>query len=207
MSPAPLPDPPDDYGLLAREFPVVEKEAMPDLLYRIHRADKDPEWFSMGTWRFDPPTGVSVFGTCYAGLDPLTALMEVVADLPAITYELLDRRALAQVTIPAGQRLADMRSPKVVGEWGLDRRISVGDDYGVCQRWAYALRLAGFSGVFYEPRHDTRGHSQTSVALFGDPGHQPTQLSVLEDGPIPDSLIEEARVVFGLRVLPAAPLF
>jgi len=140
------------------------------------------------------------------GLDPLTALMEIVADLPAVTYELLDRRALAHVTIPAGQRLADMTSPKVVGEWGLDRRISVGDDYGVCQRWAYALRLAGFSGVFYEPRHDPRGHSQASVALFGDPGHQPTQLSVLDDGPIPDSLIEEAREVFGLRVVPATPL-
>ena len=48
MSPARLPDPPDDYGLLAREFPALEKDRAPDLLYRVHRADKDPEWFSLG---------------------------------------------------------------------------------------------------------------------------------------------------------------
>jgi hypothetical protein len=160
----------------------------------------------VGIGRFDPPAGVPVFGSCYTGLDPLTALMEVVAELPVVTYELLDQRALAQVIIPTGQRLADMTSPMVIGQWGLDRRISLGDDYAVCQRWAYALRLAGFSGVFYEPRHDPRGDSRASVALFGDPGHQPTQLSVVDDGPIPDSLIEEARNVFGLQVLPATPL-
>lgn len=206
MSPASLPEPPDDYGLLARNFPAVEKEREPDVLFRAHRVDNEPEWFSVGTWRFDPPAGAATFGTCYLGLDPLTALMEVVAELPVVTHELLDRRCLARITVPAGQRLADMSDPRIVGEWGLDRRISVGDDYGVCQRWAHALRLAGFSGVLYEPRHDLRAGRQASVALFGDPGHQPTQMTVLEDAPIPDSLIVEAQDVFGLQVLPATPL-
>ena len=140
------------------------------------------------------------------GLNPLTALMEVLAELPAVTYELLDRRALARLTIPAGQRLADLTNPRIVGEWGLDRRISVGEDYGICQRWAYALRLGGFSGVLYEARHDPRGPQQVSLALFGDPGHQPTQVAVVDDGPIPDHLIGQARHVFGLSIAPATPL-
>lgn len=48
------------------------------------------------------------------------------------------------VEVPGGQCIADMTSPKIIGEWGLDRRISTGDDYSVCQAWASALRLAGF---------------------------------------------------------------
>lgn len=206
MTPSGLPEPPDDYGLLAQKFPVVSKEREPGVLFRVHRIDNDPEWFSVAKGRFDPPDAAAGFGTSYLSFDPLTALMEVVADLPAVTYELLDRRCLATVTIPSRQNLADMASPKVVGEWGLDRRISVGEDYGICQRWAYALRLAGFTGMLYEPRHDPRGADRFSVALFGDPGHQPTQVAVVDDGPIPDSLIQQAQQVFGLQVAPATPL-
>ena len=53
----------------------------------------------------------------------------------------------------------------------------MGDDYGVCQRWAHALRLAGFSGIYYEPRHDPRDRRYVrpaSVALLLTLGSSPT---------------------------------
>jgi hypothetical protein len=124
--------------------------------------------------RFDPPgAAAGLFGTCYLAADPVTALMEPFGDLVVVTQRMVDERALFVAQIPLAPKLADMTSPLVVGRWKLDRRISMGDDYEVCQRWAHALCLAGFSGVYYEPRHDPRDRSYVhpaSVALFADPG-------------------------------------
>jgi hypothetical protein len=36
MTPAPLPGPPEEYWLLV-EFPVLEKERLPEAFYRVHR--------------------------------------------------------------------------------------------------------------------------------------------------------------------------
>ncbi|HYZ56869.1 MAG TPA: hypothetical protein VE733_25690 [Streptosporangiaceae bacterium] len=46
----------------------------------------------------------------------------------------------ALLHVPQDQRIADMTNPRIIGDWGLDRRISTGDAYGVCQRWARAPR-------------------------------------------------------------------
>ena len=203
-----LPEPPGDYGLLAARFPVLPKDRLPAVLYRVHQVIHEPEWFgTSGGCRWDPPAqSAEPFGTCYTGTSPLTAFIEAVSELPAVTESVIDKRALALLQVHEDQRIADMTSPRIVGAWGLDRRISTGDDYGVCQRWAAALRLAGFTGVYYEPRYDPRGQGQQAIAFFGDPGYQPTQIVMIEDEPIPRAVVEEARRTFGLRVWPATSL-
>ncbi len=204
--PPPIVDPPTDYGDLASQFPTLVKDRIPELLYRVHRIDREPEWFAGdGLYRWDPPPEPAVsFGTCYVATDPITALMEVVGDFDVVTHDMLASRALATMSIEAGQ-FADMENP-AIASFGLDRRISIGDDYGACQRWAKALWLAGFNGVHYEPRHDPRGSGFTAFALFGDPGHQPTQVRLVDDGPIDDAVIAGLTGVFNIRVLPSAPL-
>lgn len=208
MRPAALPEPPDDYGVLAERFPALPKEQLPADLYRVHQVVHEPEWFgTSGGCRWDPPSDVAeLFGTCYTGTDPLTAFIEAVAELPLLAQSVIDKRAMARLHVPQGQQIADMTNPRIIGDWGLDRRISTGDAYDVCQRWAHALRLAGFTGVFYEPRYDPRGHCQQSIAFFGDPGYQPTQIIMIEDGPIPRSVIAEAGSTFGMRIWPSTPL-
>jgi hypothetical protein len=152
VSPEALPELPDDYATLV-DFPVLAKERLPGMLFRVHQLRHDPEWFgSSGTYRWDPPEAAAgLFGTCYMGTDPVTAVMETFGDLPIVTQATVDARAMAAIQLPQAQRLADMTSPVIVGEWQLDRRISIGDDYPVCQRWAHALRLAGFNGIITSP--------------------------------------------------------
>jgi hypothetical protein len=208
MRPPALPEPPEDYGVLAGRFPVLPKEQLPAILYRVHQVVHEPEWFgTSGGCRWDSPADAAeLFGTCYTGTDPLTAFIEAVAELPLLTQSVIDQRAMALLHMPQDQRIADMTNPRIIGDWGLDRRISTGDAYDVCQRWAHALRLAGFTGVFYEPRYDPRGRNQQSIAFFGDPGYQPTQIIMIEDEPISRPVVEEASQIFGLRVWPSTPL-
>ncbi|MGH8982201.1 MAG: RES family NAD+ phosphorylase [Acidimicrobiales bacterium] len=201
----PLAEPSPDYGELAGAFPQVTKDRMPEVVFRVHRLDREPEWFTEGVGsRWDPPPASgATFGTCYVATHPLTALMEVVGDLPVLTSEQVDDRAMATLMFPDVDRLADMTSPEIA-RWGLDPRISMGDFYDVSQRWALAPRLAGYAGVYCEPRHDPGGGA--SVALFGDPGYQPTQVRLVSDGPIDRDLIDELFFRFGVRVMPARPL-
>jgi hypothetical protein len=203
VSPAPLPGPPEDYTLLV-EFPFLDEERLPEVLFRVHRLDHEPQWFvTTGTGRFDPPAlAADPFGLCYLAVDPVTALMEAFGDLPLVTQDMVDARAMAMVRLLRAQKLADMTSPLIVGRWRLDRRISTGDDYPVCQRWAHSLRLAGFAGIYYEPRHDPRRKVQpASVALFADPGLQPQTMVLADDGPISSEVILTTKKAFGLRVL------
>ena len=93
----------------------------------------------------------------------------------------------------------------LLGPWRLDVRISVGD-YEVCQLWAEALFTVGFTGVYYQPRHFVGPDWPSSVAIFGDPGHQATRLQVLETIAIPSQLVTEAETTFGVAVWPSAAL-
>jgi hypothetical protein len=63
----------------------------------------------------------------------------------------------------------------------------------------------GFTGIYYEARHDVGGGSP-SVALFGDPGYQPTQLRVLDSTAISNEMLSQARRVSGIEVWPSTPL-
>jgi hypothetical protein len=147
-NPPPLAEPPADYGELAGRFPSLTKDRLPEIVYRVHRIDREPEWFTDGSGeRWDPPAGSgSTFGTCYLATDSLTALVEVVGDLPLLTQEMLDSRAVAVLAFPDVDRIADMSS-REIARWGLDRRISMGDFYDASQRWARALWSAGYVRV------------------------------------------------------------
>jgi len=108
MSPEPLPLPPDDYGLLS-QFPLLPKDRIPERLYRVHRVDREPQWFgTSGTMRFDPPDAAAkLFGTCYLAASPVTALVETFGDLLAVTQDMVDDRPLLEARIPAArQKLA-----------------------------------------------------------------------------------------------------
>ena len=63
---------------IARRIPRYNT-AVGQVLYRIHRADRGAVVFSRNTsGRFDPPLGSGPeFGTCYLGVDRLTAYVEV----------------------------------------------------------------------------------------------------------------------------------
>ncbi len=44
------------------------------------------------------------------------------------------------------------------------------------------------------------------MAIFGDPGYQPTKLRVLDSGPISLQVVIDASSTFGLEVWPGTPL-
>jgi hypothetical protein len=205
--PDPLPLPPADPSELAA-FPEI-KDDWPEVLYRVHRVDLGPRFFSFDQeWRWNPPAdSTEAFGACYTSTTPIGAYIETFSDLPIITQAEIDRRALSHLRLPPEARWADMTNPAIVGEWGLDVRISTGDDYDTCQAWAQQLFAAGFTGIYYQARHDVaaRGRS-ASVVLFGDPGAQPSATDTLRTAEIPSDVVEAGRLWFHLQVHPEVPL-
>jgi len=126
--------------------PDVPKEKLPQVLFRIHRVDREPEWFSAGlgddAGRWDPPVNsAEAFGTCYTSTAPLGAYLDVFAELPLGTQADIDRRALAVIQLPPERRWADMTNTAIVCAWHLDERISTGDDYSTCHFWAHSSSL------------------------------------------------------------------
>ena len=207
MNPPGLPLPPTDPTRLA-EFPVVPKEQLPNVLWRIYKVANEAEYFSdRGYGRWDPLAGsLELYGTCYTSTHPMGAYVEAFAEVRSLTQDDINRYALATIELPPEPRWANMVDPTIVGQWELDERISVGDDYDTCQRWGEALFAVGFTGIHYGPRHNVGGAWRPSVALFGNPGYQPTQLRVLDSTPIPPELVTTAWMSFGIEVWPSTPL-
>ncbi len=174
------------------------------VLYRIHRADKSAVYFSRNTsGRFDPPLGSGTeFGTCYLGVDRLTAYVEVFGRTNPISETLIAERALTEVVIFRPLLIADLTDRKLLGELGAIPEVSVGPDYGDSGRLAAELVENVFDGIRYFARHDP-GFRLISVALFSS---AESALSAEKPSPIPDDLIVEAEREFGLLVLPEAPL-
>jgi hypothetical protein len=136
-------------------------------IYRLHRRTRRPWYFSTsGTGRFDLP---EPDGTCYAALDPAVAFVEVFYGFRIVsTEELVDVVvSTMEVEAPSALRLADCTNPRAAA-YGVTSEINTTVDYALTQRWAAALREAGFDGVRYWARHDPgRG---PAVALFGPAG-------------------------------------
>jgi hypothetical protein len=181
---------------------------LPSGLWRIHQVANEPEYFATSPERnrWDPSTGsLELFGTCYTSTSEIGAYAETFAEFTVLTQADIGRRALARIELPPEPRWANMLDPTIIS-WGLDWRISVGDDYPTCQVWAEALFSVGFTGIFYAPRHYVGDEYTPSAALFGNPGYQPTQLRVLDSTPIPDSLVTRAWVTFGIEVVDSTSL-
>ena len=173
------------------------------MLYRIHRADKGAVYFSGNiSGRFDPPLGSgSGFGTCYLGIDRLTAYVEVFGRTNPISETMIAERALTEVVISRPLLIADLTDRKLLGELGAIPEVSVGPDHGDSGRLAAELVENFFDGIRYFARHDP-GFRLTSVALFSSA--EPA-LSADKPSPIPEDLIAQAEREFGLLVLPKAP--
>jgi hypothetical protein len=139
-------------------------------IYRLHRQARAPWYFSTsGAGRFDL-SGPE--GTCYAALDPAVAFIEVFYGFRIVPVEELVDVVVSTTKAPRMMRLADCASPRAAA-YGVTSEINTTVDYALTQRWADALREAGFDGVRYWARHDPgRGHA---LALFGPAGEQDDQ--------------------------------
>ncbi len=148
-----LGEPPDPEDL--KRFPSTRvMPAKP--IYRLHRATRQPWYFSSsGAGRFDLP---EPDGTCYAALDPAVAFIEVFYGFKIVPVEELVDVVVSRMKVPRTMRLADCTSPRAFAH-GITSELNTTVDYALTQRWAAALRTAGFGGVRYWARHDPRSKS------------------------------------------------
>jgi hypothetical protein len=189
---SPLERPPDDLG----GFPTHDLE--PGLLlYRIHRSDRSPWWFSNdGSGRFDL-LGEDT-GTCYLAERPVGAFVEVFRTGTLIPEVEVKARRLAGLRVPSATTVADCTASEARG-FGVTAAIHSQPEYELTRAWAQAFAEAGFGGVLYSLSHDPSG-SEIGVALFGRAGEQ--GLPVESSDTIPDAVLDEARTRFALLVLP-----
>lgn len=178
-------------------------------LFRIHRADRDPWWFSAdGSGRFDlePPRG-----TCYLAADPLGAFVETFRCTRLIPEQDLRRRACTRLALPRELRLADCAARKA-RMFGVTAAIHSTPDYALTRAWAAAFAAAGFDGVRYLVSHDP-AQALAGCALFGERSARDGERSAgdgeaalrppgepVELGP---DLLRQAREQFGLLALPS----
>lgn len=188
---SPLGLPPDDLS----RFPAFGVDRRRSL-YRIHRTDAGPWWFSGdGSGRFDLTDGR---GSCYLAVTPVGAFIEVFRVATVIPEAEVEARSLSSLVPPARTRLADC-TVSAARKFGITGAIHTQPDYTVPQAWAEAFAAAGFGGIRYRVSHDP-AQRELGVVLFGDAGEQ--SLPVRRTEPIPASVIEAARQRFGLIVAP-----
>jgi hypothetical protein len=171
-------------------------------LYRIHRYDKHPWWFSSnGKQRFDPVgTGQ---GACYLGYTALAAFIEVFRIGMLIAEDDLNKRLLHTVTLGRDLKLADLTSRRAL-EFEVTASLGANPLYDESQEFARRAIAAGFDGVRYWARHDLAQKLQ-SVALFaaaGQPNPTDPHWPLGTDEPIPDDLLADAKRLFRYRTLP-----
>ena len=173
------------YDLLRRET-----------LYRIHRADRRPWWFSSdGSGRFDLR---GARGTCYLAATSVGAFVEVFRTDTVIPELEVEARVLSSLAPPKRSRLADCTvSP--ARRYGITGAIHTQPDYELPRVWAEALVAAGFDGIRYRLSHDP-AQRELGVALFGPAGE--AKFPIRKTEPVPASLIDQARQRFGLVVAP-----
>lgn len=171
-------------------------------LFRIHRRDRNPWWFSAdGSGRFDPlETGR---GACYLAADPLGDWVEVFRETTLLDSAEVRARALATIRLGRDLRLADLTSRRAL-QFGVTASLGADRNYEDSHRFAAQVTKAGFAGIQYLVRDDP-AQKLHGIALFGAPGEADATDSAWPagtDGPIPETLIEMARRDFGYRVLP-----
>jgi RES domain len=167
-----------------------------ETLYRIHRADRGPWWFSSdGSGRFDL-TGEH--GTCYLAANPVGAFIEVFRIDTVIPEVELEARALSSLVAPKRSRLADC-TVSGARRFGITGAIHTQPDYALPRAWAEALAAAGFDGIRYRLSHDP-SQRELGAALFGTAGD--AALPVRKTEPVPAEVVDDARRRFGLVVAP-----
>jgi hypothetical protein len=188
---SPLRRPPDDLG----GFPTYDLLRR-ETLYRLHRADRGPWWFSSdGSGRFDLGGDR---GTCYLAATPVGAFIEVFRVETVIPELELETRVLSSLPPPKRSRLADC-TISAARKFGITGAIHTQPDYALPRAWAEALAAAGFAGIRYRLSHDP-AQRELGIALFGSAGEG--KFPVRKSEPVPASVVDEARQRFGLVVAP-----
>jgi RES domain len=188
---SPLRRPPEDLS----GFPTYDL-LRSEQLYRLHRADRSPWWFSSdasGRFDLEPPRG-----TCYLAASPVGAFIEVFRVETVIPEAEIDVRALSSLAAPRRSRLADC-TVSAARKFGITGAIHTQPDYTLPREWATAFAAAGFAGIRYRLSHDP-AQRELGIALFGVAGQR--TLPVRKTESIPASVIDVARRRFGLVVAP-----
>lgn len=178
------------------------------MLYRIHRAGRNPWWFSSsGLGRFDlreVPGAPPWKGTCYLALTPLGCFIEVFRDGALVPEAELAGRLLTSLALPSAVSLADCTSSRSRA-FGITAEIHSTPHYERTQAWAAAFESAGFHGIHYFLRHDP-GQRLTGVALFGPAGAGSEASGYLQrqGRPIGSEILKEAASRFGIGTIPTA---
>jgi hypothetical protein len=191
LSPRGLPVPPDDLPKLPTASLGTKG------LWRIHATENDPWFFDTGP---DGRFNLSDAGTCYLAEESLGAFVEKFGRLlrpdGVIPEPLVAAQKLSRLR-PPRVKAVDLTDPRVLGLVGLTAAVHTTTDYALTQAWAGALQRAGYHGIRYKARHDPRGHL-VSIALFGSDKEPP---AALETTAVPNDLIHEASLTFGIKVL------
>lgn len=183
--------------------------------YRMHMSDKEPLKFEdHGLFRFDSPLeSGKEFETCYVGCTPEAAFLETLGGLRPLPERLIDERVITEIERPEGPLpLADLTDRHTLRCLRLDydpyvrdyvayRTDRPGLDYEFTQNLASELWHCGSRGVLYFTANQSMP-SQTSVALFAEPGSGVNEFKAGASAPVPSVLLSEMES-FGVEVLPA----
>lgn len=199
-----------DPGLDWATFPA-SRPRTGTVLWRAARRGREPWWFcSCGDCRFDLD---APRGTCYAGTDELSGILESIgyewASGSPLTLAFVRGRTLhaAVAADVLDKPLANLASRKAVG-FRITNELSDMTPYEIPRAFARLIDAARkgsrrvFGGIRFRTRFDT-GNTPRGVALFGDAGLY-TGVSATEQE-ITDELVD-ALVELGLSIDVPPPL-
>ena len=157
---------PEPHSDLPTRSPLIYNLEEETVIYRLHRADRDPIFFGRtGDNRFDAPDGS--YGVLYAGEDEYCCFIETcgqVTGVPSVSGAYLDHRNLAEITVTQTMSLIDLWASAGLARIGADGRLMDGS-HAVAQRWSAALRKhpTNPAGLLYRARHDP---AKLAFAIF-----------------------------------------
>lgn len=175
-------------------------------LERMHSEENGPVYFDDGPGGRFNPRGVDGIGTCYFGMQPIVAFVEVFRR-KFVTQSAIDERRLTGGATTRTLTLFDVTADAnrfVLDDIEVTASLSAGPMRA--SQAAAAELVPHVDGIWYPVRHGLAG-DLFGVALFGDKGEAPTN-SVLADPKtdnISDDLLRQATERFGYVILPHVP--
>ena len=181
-------------------------------LHRIFRADRSSPWWFASTpsnngagGRFDLPRPE---GACYLSSSPAGAALEAFQDFGrgVVPLSEMQTRARAEVVAPPSSPASAQLTSARARSLGITPALWSSPDRGLTQRWARALRQAGWMALWHGTAHDPTAQTR-AVTLFDSAGeHAPygddagwTAKTVALDS---DDRTKSALARYGIRIIP-----
>lgn len=185
-------------SVATNRLPATDLEAG-NHLYRIHRSENEPWFFSGGgDGRFDPT--LAGRGACYLATSKLGAWVETFRTATIIDEADVLSRSITTVRLDTPYQCVDLTQRRALSA-GVTGAMTSGAEYGPSHALADDLQ-GKFDGVLWRVRHDL-AQRLIGVAFFGPEGEQdPKRWPPAETSPIDNDLIREAEDEFGYRVMP-----